>query len=261
MSRLESADRKSLLATTGTMMQDETMTMIACDAVDHAVETPSPFEPHLSAKKSEEVDADVGAAVDPAMSRAQGTVEEGMSESLDNANSRAGTVDEATSHVEGASDLAPEQFALVQQLAVQCDAAPQQFAVECDAASQPDAAREPHPIPDSGIGQVGGDNDSRSQWQAIADISTAVSTGVSTGVTADTSPVQVEQEHVLCSSTAILLGGANDGLQEKVTKAFEASTSHLGIPMAEEAVRKMTQSFVENMSKVLQEEVRSMFQR
>jgi len=232
MSRLESADRKNLLATTGTMMQDEKK--IVCDAVDHAVETPSPFEPHISEKKLEEGDADVGAAVDPATSQAQGADEEGMSESLDNANSRAGTVDEATSHVEWASDLAPEQCAVVQ---------------ECDAASKPEVAREPDPILDSGIGQVGADDDS----PAIADISTAV--------TADTSPVQVEQEDVLCSSTGILLRGANDGLQQKVTKAFEASTLQLGIPMSEEAVRHMTQSFLENMSKVLQEELRSMFQR
>jgi len=232
MSRLESADCKSLLATTGTMMQDETM--IAGDAVDHAVEKPSPFEPHVSEKKSEEGDVNVGAAVDAATSHAQGAVEEGMSESRDNANSRAGTVDEATSHVEGASDVAPEQCAVVQ---------------ECDATSQPEVAREPHPILNSGIGQVGGDKDSR----AIAHVSTAVN--------ADTSTVQVEQEHVLSSGTAILLGGANDGLQEKVTKAFDASRSQLGIPMAEEAVRQMTQSFLENMSKVLQEELRSMFQR
>ena len=232
MSRLESADCKSLLATTGTMMQDETM--IAGDAVDHAVEKPSPFEPHVSEKKSEGGDANVGAAVDAATSHAQGAVEEGMSESRDNANSRAGTVDEATSHVEGASDVAPEQCAVVQ---------------ECDATSQPEVAREAHPILNSGIGQVGGDKDSR----AIAHVSTAVN--------ADTSTVQVEQEHVLSSGTAILLGGANDGLQEKVTKAFDASRSQLGIPMAEEAVRQMTQSFLENMSKVLQEELRSMFQR
>jgi len=239
MSRLESADCKSRLATTGTMRQDDAMmmqdeTMIAGDAVDHAVETPSPFEPHVSEKKSEGGDANVGAAVDAATSQAQAAVEEGMSESRDNANSRAGTVDEATSHVEGASDVAPEQCTIVQ---------------ECDAASQPEVAREPHPILNSGIGQVGGDKDSR----AIAHVSTAVN--------ADTSTVQVEQEHVLSSGTAILLGGANDGLQEKVTKAFDASRSQLGIPMAEEAVRQMTQSFLENMSKVLQEELRSMFQR
>jgi len=236
MNRLQHADRQDPLATTDSMMQD--VGTIAHDAVDSSrlVKTPSHCEPSVSDKKSEEDDADVQRTVDQTTSQAQGTPHRRMPQALDDASSQAGAADEATSQHQVASDLAAEQCAVAQ---------------ECAIASQPEVAPDHNLNPTIGhIGAGAGDNSS-----ATDDNSTSAATGTSEP------RAQVKQEDVHRSSTGILLGGATDGLEQKVTKAFEASTTQLGVPMGQEAVRHMTQSFLENMGKVLEDELRSMFQR
>ena len=236
MSRLQNADRQDPLATTDSMMQD--VRTIACDAVDsnRLVETPSPCESSVSEQKSEEDDADVQRTVDQVTSEAQGAVDEGMPKALDHTESQSGAVDEATSQRQGASDLAAGQSAVAQ---------------ECAVASQLEVA--PDPNLDSTIGHIG------VEYNATGDNYTSTAAGTSEA------SAQVKKEDALCSSTGILLmganEGANEGLEQKVTKAFEASTSQIGVPMGQEAVRHMTQSFLENMGNVLEDELRSMLKR
>jgi len=234
MSRLQNADRQDPLATTDSMMQD--VRTIACDAVDsnRLVETPSPCESSVSEKKSEEDDADVERTVDQVTSEAQGAVDEGMPKALDHTESQSGAVDEATSQRQVASDLAAGQSAVAQ---------------ECAVASQLEVA--PDPNLDSTIGHIGVEYNT----SATGDNYTSTAAGSSEA------SAQVKKEDALCSSTGILLMGANEGLEQKVTKAFEASASQIGVPMGQEAVRHMTQSFLESMGNVLEDELRSMFKR
>ena len=234
MSRLQNADRQDPLATTDSMMQD--VRTIACDAVDsnRLVETPSRCEPSVSEKKSEEDDADVQRAVDQITSEAQGAVDGGMPKALDDKESKSGAVDAATLQRQVASDLAAGQSAVAQ---------------ECAVASQLEVA--PDPKLDPTIGHIGVDYNT----SATGDNYTSAAAGTSEAF------AQVKKEDALCSSTGILLGGTNDGLEQKVTKAFEASTSQIGVPMGQEAVRHMTQSFLESMGNVLEDELRSMLKR